>query len=373
MSTSIRHCPSTRAHRANGFTFIDLMVFLCAFAILLTLIVPTVVKTRASANTLRCAANMRSVTAGMLLYAQVYDGAIPGSPWTSGAHVRDGTELAEDRLPHLKAFCTDDDTPGVCGPFDWASPIAKVMGIPFNDGPTREDRKSRFVEFLRPAGIFACPSNALQADGYDAADWGPLPRMSYTTCIDFMLKHNATGDTANSRVGRWITRPEWNVPVDYLPKLDKVGNPANKVFLSEGTRFTKNGTDWTYNGNVFASQYGGAYADQRIYLAGTYQRARPLPKGYGDLKASPSATGPSLVPIGYRHGATAGGAPRDAYRMNLAFFDGHVETVSLTAAMNPNWHSPVGTILWLNAEQAYPIAYQRYNGGAETKNFVVAP
>lgn len=355
-----------------GFTLVELLVAIAIIGLLISILLPSISKARQSSYTVKCAANMRTIMQAVNLYAVTYNGTFPGSPYTSGAHIRYSGAPAEFIPPGVTANASDTaNAPGVVSMWDWVSPSAKMMGLKFNEGPTGNDRKERFIQFLRPGTPFTCPSNDFVAS-YFGLDWGSLPIQSYTTSLDFMLKRNTNGTTSNASVGLFVTRPEWNVPSGYTPKLAKIGSPSTKVYLSEGMRFV-DGTSlaFTYNSSVTSVQMGGTHSEQRLYVAIGFNRSRLLYGKYADRTSVSVPSTARAMLLAYRHGSRKVGDPRDAYKMNMAYFDGHVETNTLSQTLDPKLHSPKGTELNLTSAQVYPLAYQLYNGNVQSTRYVV--
>src|SRR3712207_2096902 len=65
-------------HR-KGFTLIELLVAIAIIAILAAVLAPVFVQARTKARQASCQSNLRQVGAGLLLYAQDYDGVLPYS------------------------------------------------------------------------------------------------------------------------------------------------------------------------------------------------------------------------------------------------------------------------------------------------------
>ena len=63
----------------------------------------------------------------------------------------------------------------------------------------------------------------------------------------------------------------------------------------------------------------------------------------------------------FRHGTREHNRPADAYRLNVGFFDGHVETLGDLEAADPALWAPRGTAM--TAADAYPDVHQRYFAG----------
>src|SRR5262249_2351848 len=157
-----------------------------------------------------------------------------------------------------------------------------------------------------------------------SAVWPTLKFPSYSTCCDFLLMTNQYGGLAsptvsNAAVGQYVTRPEWNVPPDYAPKLNRVGNASRKIFLSEGARFIAvvgPGFTLTYTQDSNSIQFGGACSDQRPYVAIGFNRSRVLMGNYADKQAAHQGGSGKYLLAAYRHGTRKLDDAPSSYRMN---------------------------------------------------------
>src|SRR5687768_7726126 len=118
---------SRRQRRA--FTLVELLVVIGIIALLIGLLMPALTKARRAANTVACASDARTVMQGVMLYVGQNKGFLPGSPNTSGKFLLNG--YSDANCPQLSQI------------WDWQAPIARMLGIQFNEGPTQADRIER--------------------------------------------------------------------------------------------------------------------------------------------------------------------------------------------------------------------------------------
>src|SRR5882724_1470634 len=80
----------------QAFTLVELLVVIGIIALLIGILLPALSKARESANTVKCAANLRSVGQGISLYLAEFRGTYPASYLYVGQSYLSGDGLGTD-------------------------------------------------------------------------------------------------------------------------------------------------------------------------------------------------------------------------------------------------------------------------------------
>jgi prepilin-type processing-associated H-X9-DG protein len=317
---------------------VELLVVIGIIALLISILLPSLNKARAAANSVACLANLRSLGQAMTIYAAENKGAIPGSPHTTGRNLWRTTGTA-----HSNAYFWNTNPGPALEFFDFYGPLASLTGTKL---PARTNNGDRWKDY-RQVKSFRCPSaaNMLSISGSGVYDVGAGPVNTYVSALSFLLMpyasmpgatYNGTSDNMNGRL-RMNDAPYWVLPSGYSPKVTRVGSSSQKVYLADGLRVYRYNrpptyylfTDQDYTNSNF-TDYGPFWGFSRSWDRQAYLGTQ---------------TGFDGRVLSFRHGATKSGQKAGVYRMNLLFFDGHAENMAELDACNPSLWVPRGTTM----------------------------
>ncbi len=332
--TCLSPSKSVRRGRTGGFTLVELLVVIGIIALLISILLPALGKARKAANTILCSSNLKQITMGMIIYAQQYHGAILGNGSTSGALILN---------PNASPAFGDYNCPEIIQASDWMSPVAKVLGVKFDVLGTVTDRNSR-LNFLNAYAPFHCPENDVPCIPYGSSPV-PVPTttirmISYATASYFQRIYQAGASNSDPVYQGYLSN-------SYFPNIVKVGDTSRKIFISDAAKYTTGSTKPDYN---FTFNDGGVAGGQFSDTGAFDFYSRSFNRGVGML-------------LSMRHGdrtAAIPGAPSTKYRMNVAFFDGHVETMDGHTVQNPNLWVPKGTTIAASEVSGNTEAYNAY-------------
>ncbi len=323
----------------RGFTLIELLVVISIIALLISILLPALASARRIGQRVACMANLREIAKGMLEYEIDNEGYIVGAPAGSGAYLQSESGAWGQSVQR----------------WDFMGPIAKLWNMGY-DNPSRGDTQGVIQRFRRIVDDepFLCPSNKFLSQWFGGPNAGAVRMVSYNTVRYQLFQREPFGSDPRG-VSWYDNSHEQKLPEGWKPYVQKMGSLSRKVFCADGARYSTSAVAPDYDLSVHAG-WGGAFADVGPYTDWSRSWDRSWAPGNnhdGDFDARE---------FGMRHATAepAAGAPANAYKMNLAFFDGHVETMGDLDASNPQMWLPVGSRLVVGGARIYNDTLQRF-------------
>jgi prepilin-type N-terminal cleavage/methylation domain-containing protein/prepilin-type processing-associated H-X9-DG protein len=315
--------------RTRAFTLVELLVVIGIIAVLIGILLPALNKAREAANTVKCAANLRSIGQGIALYSAAFSGTLPPSNYYKGLTI----DSVSGQLP----------TQPVNGYVHWSSFL-------YGDKSKRGTDDAYKSDFGWEA--FKCPSldrgGLAPANTFDGngdlpnespgqIDW-QAPRLAYTVnealCPrGIFVKFFA--DRGNIRVYRFV-------------RASRVKNAAETVLATEiwGSQQAVQTNSLTGGGEqVSASRRplngftGGIASPDQLYkvpINGTFFKATLADLGKDPERNAGASPQTLLDWVGRNHGRkTTDGQGFDSRKSNFLFLDGHVETKHVKDTVQP--------------------------------------
>jgi prepilin-type N-terminal cleavage/methylation domain-containing protein len=314
---------SNRPATRPAFTLVELLVVIGVIALLISILLPALNGAKRAANNVACAANLRSIVQAMQIYAAQNGGWVPGGPNTTGAFLF-GPGISQTNVPQVSQI------------WDWQAPIAKIMGVQFDEGGTAAQRQARFLR-LSALPQFRCPENDLIATAFTGSGGPAWPAHQSLSYVAAAIFHYLPPTNPATDQGSRRSYPGFAVPQGYVPRLTKVGTLSRKAFVACGARFTSSTQVAPTTNSNYRANDGGGFGDHGAYSAFSNAWDRRFAPGNG------GSTGVDARVSSFRHGKRQPRLPADQYRFNIAFFDAHVETLGDLEGARPEFWMPKNT------------------------------
>jgi prepilin-type processing-associated H-X9-DG protein len=231
-------------------------------------------------------------------------------------------------------------------------PIADLWGIPLSKGGSVVDVIKRFNVIRGDVKALTCPNNDFTAAYFGGPNAGPGRMVSYNTSRYMMFER---GSTSNG-IYTYSNVHQEQLPARWSPRVTRMGDTGRKVFVADGARFSHSGQAPDYDLAPLAS-WGGTFSDVAPYK---YDPARDIGTKSWDRGYLFDRTGVDARFYAFRHALSApiSGGPANSFKLNVGFFDGHVELMGDLDAGNPWMWLPAGSKLGL--ENVYPDVLTKF-------------
>jgi prepilin-type processing-associated H-X9-DG protein len=311
----------------RGTTIIEVLVLLATGSLLVAVAVPGLSSGDRIQDRVVCADRLGNLAQAQAFYASSYDDWILGSPNTSGAYL---VNQSAAWGPAVQVW-------------DFMGPTTEFFGLDFvmasqASGLFEKIKlvKARFDQ-IRYSQVYHCPSNNFDALFFNGPNAGTGPMISYNSSRYQLFKEGFGGINGVTHFGGFSNL---RLPVGYVPRVSRVGQASAKVWIADGARFSNRYTPPDYDLSCNAS-WGGTFADIGTYATGTFSwdRSRAPGNGYtGNFD-------PRIYAFRHADAEPPVGARPNVFKLNLAFYDGHVATQGDLESTNPHQWLPTGTLL----------------------------
>jgi prepilin-type N-terminal cleavage/methylation domain-containing protein/prepilin-type processing-associated H-X9-DG protein len=333
------HVPVTGA---RGFTLIELLVVVAIISILMSILLPSLRCARESARSSVCGQKLKDMGNSLTTFFTENRDAIPGVNTTG---------VAVSELEGLKDWWTQPGLP--VQTFDWMTPILKhATALP----STRTDRMHELINRWRcPSqkfykAVFYPPGLNGSPDKQELIDkQGGWTALSYLMPIHFQYwgtlyakgqPHQLVIGTNKANPARKIypaTAPpdgSWEAStLDYKSYITKIGNPAQKVAVADGTRYLDDTLLLDFDPHPVPGIFGSFTSSGGWWAGDTSYGVRQGSRNYNGGSVSRGSPGKGLnLELSYRHGCRRGSPEGSAItntgRINVLFFDGSVRPLN---------------------------------------------
>jgi prepilin-type processing-associated H-X9-DG protein len=206
----------TATPRRAAFTLVELLVVIGIIAALVALLLPTLAKSRESAQKVKCMSNMRSITQATLMYAQDNKGFVPARYRAYATPLKNGLDTTATFGPAAGFVAGNPPTPSSAN-----GPALLVKNGLQGNG----------ANYLEINDVFFCPSDIYRAPfRHPVTGWGPTS-----------IQNVAANQTSMSYWWWYFPEKYWSATTgasSTAPEADQnhkasVKNAAQKMYLTD--------------------------------------------------------------------------------------------------------------------------------------------
>ena len=277
----------TRPPARRAFTLVELLVVIGIIALLIGILLPSLSKARQSAQRVKCAANLHSIAQACLIHAIDHRGYYPtagktfapfsmGDPSTLGDLYRTKYDYYKQTPAPTAAFIV----------LDMPAVIAQELGKKIRTD-SLADVKADVADGL-PVQLFTCPSDNQLTTGTTITSDGAYSGLPGRNSYNF--NEDALGWEGNGSLTRMHAQ------------VSRIPRPAETVLMGDGQGRTNNADEL----KSFTAEPANVAVNPNTSLSDVFVNSNGLHNGIFDL---------------VRHQG----------KMNVSFFDGHVQAYTINA------------------------------------------
>jgi prepilin-type processing-associated H-X9-DG protein/prepilin-type N-terminal cleavage/methylation domain-containing protein len=312
--------PAVSDGKRNAFTLVELLVVIGIIALLISMLLPALNSVRGHAAMVNCASNLHNIAGAAMMHANEHKGFLP----VAGELVVGDTGNSVDRFSlalndssRVRYTYTNIPVTGVFVPAPLTAALAQYMGVgnlPFGDW-AQLDQAMNDAHFQK---LFACPSTDSLSKSRSTSDIGIEQGLLFALC-----------KTASTAAGESNPGPNASAYIDYAYNEGLFGYHFDPLYKSRRLR-----------GSTMSLKRSA----ETVLFADAKLRAKPAYPMLSDQKAPWIAWTPALESLGIVSLADAfEETPNVAFpgqkamfdltrhggKMNIAFVDGHVDSLQI--------------------------------------------